>query len=473
MARQYYVCRMSYIAVLTVIIMTFTSAGCSQQKERPLPSSSAGDKVLEVTSVISVIADDEQLRQLIPGHGVPPGQPASFDVVFSESGRGVAYAAQKENKFYVVYANITGKNIKGGLYDAVGQVVLSPDGMRVAYPALRDKEWRMVVDGREGRVYDVLLTPIFSPDGQHVMYQAKKGNKWFIVVDGRQNEGTMASYTTPEFSSDSTRIAFVEAAASNIEMKLIVSDLKFTKQNVKWSIGDELFVTNRDKTRIAAYQVVDNKIRILDFKFSEPEVVNEGPLYDLIEKLTFSDDGNSIVYCALKDGKRLIVFDNREEIFPKGHVPQLPVVRPDKKGVGVILEWQGRYFMHQAFIKTKEKPRMYDEAGDLVYSNDSSSYAYVARKGDEWFVVLNGEEGPTFDRVVTPLFSPDGRYLIYRAREAGRRFVVIADAKTGKTIRQSQSYEMVFPVTFTDDGKSIAYGVKDGQKLVWKVERLD
>ncbi len=48
---------------------------------------------------------------------------------------------------------------------------------------------------------------------------------------------------------------------------------------------------------------------------------------------------------------------------------------------------------------------------------------------------------------------------------------MVADAN-GKTISQHPAYEQVFPVTFTSDGKSVAYGVKDGQKLIWKVEKL-
>jgi hypothetical protein len=32
------------------------------------------------------------------------------------------------------------------------------------------------------------------------------------------------------------------------------------------------------------------------------------------------------------------------------------------------------------------------------------------------------------------------------------------------------AYEQVFPVQFTADGKSIGYGVKDGQQLAWKVQ---
>jgi WD40 repeat protein len=86
-------------------------------------------------------------------------------------------------------------------------------------------------------------------------------------------------------------------------------------------------------------------------------------------------------------------------------------------------------------------------------------------------VVVNGVEGAAFDRVISPKFSPNGKYLVYRARKDGKRFVVVAK-KGGKIIRQHPAYEQVFDVEFTADGKSVAYGVKDGQKLVWQVESL-
>jgi hypothetical protein len=254
-------------------------------------------------------------------------------------------------------------------------------------------------------------------------------------------------------------------------MGLIVSDLRFGRQSIKRSIGDLLFTTNRDKTRIAAAQVVGNKIRIIDFSFADPDVVHEGPLYDLIEKLTFGEDGRSICYCALKGRTRLMVLDNREEILPKGLLPQLPVVRPDKKGVGVLLAWHDRFFLHQSFTGTAEKGRTYDEAADLTYSKDGRFYAYAARKGQNWFVVVNGKEGPAFDRVVMPVFSPDGKLLVYRVRKDGKRFVVVADT-SGNTKKKHPSYEQVFQPVFTADGKSIAYGVKDGNKLICNVEHL-
>lgn len=42
----------------------------------------------------------------------------------------------------------------------------------------------------------------------------------------------------------------------------------------------------------------------------------------------------------------------------------------------------------------------------------------------------------------------------------------------GKVLREHPPYDMVYATTFTDDGSSVAYGVKDGDKLIWKVEKL-
>lgn len=455
----------SIISIALILALT----GCSRQKEQTVtPSRSAKSEISATTTVLSTIADDEKPLPAIPGHGSAPEtqeQAASFQVIFSEFGKGVAYVADKGGKAYVVHNGRAGK-----LYASVGSVVLSSNGRRIAYGALTDGKWRMVVDGREGRPYDTVLTPTFSPDGQHVAYQAKEGERSYIVVDNRQNAGTIASYTTPEFSSDSNSIVYVESAASNSEMKLIVSDLTFSKQSVKKSIGDLLFTTNKGRTRIAAAQVVGNKLRIIDFSFAEPDIVHEGPLYDVIEQLTLSDDGSSVTYCALRGRKRLIVLGDREEPFPEGRLQELPVVRPDKKGVGVLLTSQNRFFLHQAFLNSNEKSKKYDEAANLTYSKDGR-YAYAARKGQDWFVVVNGKEGPQFDRVVSPVFSPDGKRLVYRARKDGKRFLVVADID-GKTIKQHPAYEQVFQPAFTSDGTSVAYGVKDGNKLVWKVEKL-
>lgn len=433
--------------VVASIIFILAFAGCSRQQEKPVTaSSSAATEVLTATTVLASIANDDISQ-----------------VLFSETGSGVAYLARKNNgNISVVHNGKAGKEYA----ITIGQVVLSADGRHVAYGAMVADKWCMVVDGREGRPFNSVISPVFSSDGQHIAYQAMEGEKWHIVVDNRSNSGTKTSYSRPVFSADSTLIAYVEN--QDKAARLIVSDLRFNKQRVKENTG-ELLVSNKNRTRLAATKVVDNKVRVIDFNFATPDVVHEGRLYDAIHHMTFGDDGVSVAYVAEKGGTRLLVLDDREESLPAGELVEQPVIHPDKQGVGVLLASKNGSFLHQSFIKSTTAENMYDEAANLVYSKDSRFFAYVARKGKNWFVVVNGKEGPQFDRVVAPVFSPDGKRLVYRARKNEKRFLVEADT-TGKTIKRHPAYEQVFQPVFTADGKSVVYGVKDGNKLICRVE---
>ncbi len=446
------------------LVLLLSHAACIGNQEKPIVTQRVSGE-----TILATIADNDKVQSTSVNHQAIPlagNRSAPLQVTFSESGLGAAYIINKGGKVAVVH-----NNRKGKYFSAIGTVVFSSDGRRIAYAAQADNAWRMVIDDKEDRRFDALLTPAFSPDGQHIMYLAKEGDKWYIVVDNRQNVGTEASYATPEFSSDSTSIAYVETANTNDKMRLIVSDLTFGRERVIWSIGDLMLTANRDKTRIAATQVVGGKLRVIDLSFARPDDVHEGPFYDLIERLTFGDDGASVCYCALRDRTRLLVLDKREEVLPEGKLPELPVVRPDKKGVGVLLASRGRYFLHQAFYNRKQRGTIYDEAAGLVYSKDSRFYAYAARKGRNWFVVVNGKEGPEFDRVITPKFSSDNTRLVYIAGKAGKRFIVVADTG-GRTVQQHPAYDFIDQMSFAADGKYIAYGVKEGNNLIWKVDGL-
>jgi WD40 repeat protein len=458
----------SVIFFLTMLLLASILVGCSDKVERVKSASQTGKNVTSDLTVLATIADDVKPPKAIPGHETDPtlkGQPASFQLLFSTTGESVAYTASNGDKVYVIHNQNRGKE-----YAEIGTVVISPDGRRIAYGARLGDKWSMVVDGKEGRLFDTVLTPLFSPDSRHLMYQVKSGAYEHIVVDSTMSEGTLASYTTPEFNSESDTIAYVEAAASNSDMRLIVTDLSFRKKSIKMSIGDQLFITNRGKSRIAAVQVVNNKFRVIDFDFTKPDVVNEGPLYDLIEQLTLSDDGMSMSYCALNGRSRLILLDKQGEPLPEGRAPELPVIRPDKKGVGILLASQNRISFYQAFVGSKKKGKIYDEAVNLTYGKDGS-FAYAARSDKQWCIVVNRTEGPAFDKVVEPVFSPDGKHVAYRARKDGKRFVVVVDTES-KTVSTHPPHEQVSGVRFTPDGNSVAYGVKDGRQLIWKVVPL-
>ncbi len=459
-------------------------AACSRQQGKPVTASSpAAAEMVTTTTVLATIADHEKPRAAAApaGHAagqVPPGQPAAFQVIFSDTGRAVAYIVEKNGRVSVVHNGKAGK-----YYGAIGEITFSSDGRRVAYGALAGKKWCMVVDGKEGSNFDAVGTPLFSPDSKHVAYSAMQGERWFLVVDKTVNSGTMTSYSGREFNADATLIAYVETADDANRGRLVVSDLAFKAEAVIMEGVRSPWTTNNDKTRIAAVSREDGKVRVIEFSFGTPAAIKKGPLCDVVNKLGYGPDGVSLAYDAERAGEHVLIFNDREERIPKGTLVEPPAIRPDLKSVGAIIaatDPAAQHFsvdtavnavsMHR-FYRDAGKGKVYEEASNLIYNREGSSYAYTARSGQNWYLVVNGKEGPAFDRTVSPIFSPDGTKLTYRARKDGLRFVVVADIN-GKTIKQHPSYEQVFQPVFTPDGRSVAYGVKDGNKLIWKVEGL-
>ena len=451
-----------HVRICICALLFLSVFGC--EKERHItqaPPSSAGDEVLAATTLLSTVGAQEKSEGLDPSLGNNP----SLVVVFNERGRGVAYVAQKEGLLHIVHNGKAGR-----LVTAVDQLSISPDGKRIAYSAQVDGKWRMVIDDKVGVLSDEVNDPVFSPDSGHIAYQARIAEKWHMVVDDTMSPGCLSYLGNPLFSADSTKIVYVEKIGDKGQLRLIISDLAFKTQNRKKFTGDQL-IANADKTRIAAVKITGKKQSVVEFSFDRPDAEKEAPKYESVSRLVFGSDGVSLAYVAERGGTRLLVLNDNEERLIDGDLTSPPVVRPDIKGVGALMSAKGRYFLHQAFFHAGTTGNKYDEAADLVYSKDSTMHAYSARKGNNWLIVANGKEGPVFDRVVTPVFSPDSKLLVYRARKDGKRFVVVADA-SGKVLRRHPSYEQVFQPVFTADGKSVAYGIKDGQKLIWKVEKL-
>lgn len=422
------------------------------------------------TRILATILDNDKPVPSGSSHqaATPGKQPQAqmFQVVFSERGNAVAYKAERGGSTVVV---LNGKAV-GRTFKGVGPVVLSPNGQRYAYTATDDNNiWHLVTDTSEDIVYHHIGDPVFSADSRHIAYVASANEDWYVAVDNKQNKGGKYAYDQPVFSSDGSKLAYIENIDDS-NKKLHISDLDFNDICVVDSVAAAL-VISPDKKRVAVVVAKNKKKQLVQIRFDQPDVLIAGPWYDSISKPNFGADEHSITYAAGKGKVRYIVLNDREERIPDA-AAQEPIISFDLKTVGAILFHKPEELSYyQAFAQQKTAGKRYNEIEGPAYSKDGSLYTYAARKGNNWFAVVNGIEGPPFDRVVPPLIAPDGKQLIYRARKDGKRFVVVADV-TGKTIRQLPVFEQVFQPVFSPDGKSFGYGVKDGNKLIWMVEKL-
>lgn len=468
--------------VFFVVFALLSLLGCSQQQpgdvSRPVPQAQTGaqtgsesPEIRSTTTVLAVISDQERPGGLeaSAGHAgtsSDPGQSALFKVVFSTHGGGVAYIAQKGNASYVVHNGKPGRSYQA----VIDHLTISPDGRRVAYSVRQNDRRRMVVDGNEGMGFEDVWLPAFSPDSRHITYIAQKNGKSHIVVDDRISAEGYDSYNdNPVFSGDSSRVIYIISGEYG-KARIVVSDLALRTLGAR-EVLREPIVMDKAKMRIAAVGVLNGKQRIVEVGVEKPDAVTEGPLYDSIGYAAFGKDGKTLSYIAEKGKKHMVVMDGKEGLLPAGELREPPVIRPDNKVAGILLAAGDGFYLHQAFVRDGAKRTKFQEAAGLVYSEDSRQHAYIARREKRVFMVLNEKEGPSFDMIVTPMFSPDGKFLVYRARKDGKRFVVVADAQGG-TVSRHPAYEQVFQPVFTADGTSVAYGVKDGNKLIWKVEKL-
>lgn len=452
----------------TALLVSLLAAACSRPAQPPSASSTART----VSGTPAVLAHlPEEAAPAAPanapatGFGLHPAAGATTpEFLFSELGGGVAWADNRDGKARVFHNGCPGR-----AYDAVGQIALSLDGRRCAYGALRNGTWRLVLDGEEGAPFSVVQNPVFSPDGLHVAYQAMSGERWHVVVDEKANAGTAARYSEHLFSGDSSRIAFVEDDAELGQGRLVITDLEFGGPvTVEERVA--ALIANPARTRIAAITDRGAQQQVITVAFDSRSVSPVGPPWENVFGLAFGPDGAALTYRAIRDGKSYVTLNDSMAIQPPGGVVSQEI-EPGGKALGAIIHNASGVRFQRFFGAPVPEAPVFDEVEGLVYSADGRCHAYVARSGEGWSLVVNGKAGPIFDRSVTPQFSPDGKRVVYRARQDGKRFVVVADTE-GKTVRQHPAYEQVFPVQFTADGKSVAYGVKDGRQLAWKVEPL-
>ena len=132
---------------------------------------------------------------------------------FSPSARRIAYVAVSRNTPFIVLDGDTTRSKR--VHGEGEHVVLSPDLLVTAYPALRGDHWAVVHDGQYGPSFDGVLSQSlrFSPRDDRLAYAASRGDAKFLVLTGAR---TSEAYDgiAPEtvcFSPDGEHFAYCAA----------------------------------------------------------------------------------------------------------------------------------------------------------------------------------------------------------------------------------------------------------------------
>jgi Tol biopolymer transport system component len=212
-----------------------------------------------------------------------------------------------------------------------------------------------------------------------------------------------------------------------------------------------------------AYALVDGNVSghiVIDGK--------AGPNYaGLAGKPVFSADSKRVAYLAMNTQNLwFVVVDGVES----------PNRYPSRKGHGVVSPYllfslDGRKLAYVVSVDTKSAEKQfavvdrqegskYDEIAGLTISPNGERLAYAARIGSQWFVVVDGREGPRHEGVLgkTPIFSPDGRHVAYGGRE-GRRFFVVVDGKRGRDYD-----DLGGAILFSPDSTKVVYSPTVGRR---------
>ena len=225
---------------------------------------------------------------------------------FSPDSRRLAYIALKQGKTVVI---VDGRELDS--CRVVRQPVFSPDSKQVAYIAIDEEGKHFVgVDGRRGKGYSAIGgdTPKFSPHGSRLAYIAVENNKFFVVVDGEDGERFDEIVTSFGefiwFTSDGKHFAYV--GKNNVGGKEESYLMLDNKVQSRYKAIYCCTFSPRDDRLAYAGKTKDGVYLILDGNRSDLK-------FDDILRIQWKPDGSGIALIAQSNRKQRVVINKEEQ----------------------------------------------------------------------------------------------------------------------------------------------------------------
>lgn len=301
---------------------------------------------------------------------------------------------------------------------------------------------------------------IVSPDGLHVAYVAS--------VDGGQavwHDGTLGptfQQVRPGsllFSSDGSRLAYVAESAGQVQ---VVVDGEALEPRSEVRPGSLLFSPDGRRFAYAVEEGGESFYVVDDLPRARHLQVGPG---------LFDPGGSRFAYLAADEpGQLTFYLDDR----PLGSYELIPpggwTFSQDGSTFAFMAAWGASWHV----VVNGRESLPYEEIEQLTVSAHGERVVFGARRGASWYVVDDGQEVGPYDAIVdtTLVLSPDGMRLAYGAR-TGRDVYVHLEGEGGEVERQGPYDKLGLDrMTFSPDGKRLAYVALVGTDVVAVIDGL-
>lgn len=226
-------------------------------------------------------------------------------LLLSANGEHLAYGVKTSDHWRIVS---DGVEVEG--YRFLGDLAMSPDGLRLAWIAAEPKAAFVVVDGVAGRACGAILqgTVVFSPNSKEVAYGAHDAKGQFVIRDGVEGARYYGVPGRPVYSPNSQRLLH---PAGDSAHQFVVVDGVARRAFDHIVIGEnEIFSADNFHTAYVVKQGDHQHVVVDDAP---------GPPFDGIgaASVRLSPDGRRVAYRARVASNRFAVCD---------HLPKPPRV---------------------------------------------------------------------------------------------------------------------------------------------------
>ena len=426
-------------------------------------------------------------------------------IVFSPDGEHYVYCGRLGGEFVAMvdgkeYARTTADPSTASPFT----VVFTPDSKHVFMNVQTGNPgyYRLLADGKAGPASNGRITPIISPDGTRCAYlvtDPRDNTTRTLVVDGKPTGYLSAPV---QFSADSKHLFSIASApaspgmappklllmdgkpilkadsvtlhvppAGNMNVSevlagsyrgpgtkfLVIDGKKVPGSEIPGNVAIQQFIFSPDGKHYAC--VYGNKTGTgTTWVFSDGK---RGPNYQDIQQLAFTPDSSKLVYVALANLKRFIVYDGQESEGLAGVLD--PVIAPAGNHVAAVFP-SANGSPASLYLDGKTMPVPGRAAVGVIFSPDGAHYAYNC----DGHLVLDGvlQENSAIhgNNESKYIFSPDGNHVAHFSTKVSTSPYtpgIFADGKWFPV--ESGITSGITKMAFTPDSKH----------LVWALETAD